>query len=92
MAGTQRVGKGKNGLLTDGVSFQILLPPNIPFYLFHKVYFVKQNIFKLRGPTPKRQKTYTFRKFSSQKTLSNKEKEDLSLVSSFSSILVYKSI
>ena len=39
MAGTQRVGWGKNGLLTDGVSFQILLPKNIPLYLFHKVYY-----------------------------------------------------
>ena len=33
MAGTQRVGKEKNGLLTDGVSF----PKNIPLYLFQNL-------------------------------------------------------
>ena len=37
MTGTQRVGKGKNGLLTDGVSF-VSFPKNIPLYLFHKIY------------------------------------------------------
>ena len=35
MAGTQRVGKGKNRLWTDGVSF----PTNIPLYLFQNLYF-----------------------------------------------------
>ena len=33
MAGTQRVGKGKNRLLTAGVSSK----KDIPLYLFHKV-------------------------------------------------------
>ena len=37
MAGTQRVGKGKNGLLTGGVYFQIFLLKNIPLYLFQNL-------------------------------------------------------
>ena|GEM_PF-1077875 len=46
MAGTQRVGKGKNGLLTGGVCFQRFLPKNIPLYLFQKLYFVKHLLLK----------------------------------------------